>query len=181
MLIQLNINLSEDDYFAFNKFCIIESADGKRAIRKDRIFFILGMAVLAAVIIFMLGLTTYAMTYVAGLLLWTLICMLLTKKMLVWNLKARLKRAKKRGKLPFDPVSTLEFYEDKMVDIAASSRTERSYAVLERICILKERYIILYDTSISGNIIPIPQVKRQVNYEDFVEFLSQKCANIEYY
>ena len=68
-----------------------------------------------------------------------------------------------------------------MVEITASSRTEQGYAIFERVCIVKERYILLYKSSVSAYILPMAQVKIQLNYEDFVEFLSQKCANIEYY
>ena len=85
------------------------------------------------------------------------------------------------GKLPFDPVSTLEFYEDKMVEITASSRTEQGYAIFERVCIVKERYIFLYKSSISAYILPMEQVKEQLNQEDLMAFLSKKCTNVEYY
>ena len=85
------------------------------------------------------------------------------------------------GKLPFDPVSTLEFYEDKMVEITALQRTEQSYSIFERICVVKDRYIFLYKSSVSAYILPVLQIKEQLNQEDFIEFLSKKCTNIEYY
>lgn len=68
-----------------------------------------------------------------------------------------------------------------MVEITALQRTEQSYSIFERVCIVKERYILLYKSSIDAYILPMEHVKIQLNYEDFVEFLSKKCANIECY
>jgi Ca2+/Na+ antiporter len=181
MLFNLNINLNEGDYLDFNKFHSFESMHGKKTIRKTRLFFILAMVILAALVILLLGWTTFSVIYAALLLLFTLLYMLFFKKVITRNIKAQIKRLKKIGKLPFDPVSTLEFYEDKMVEITASSRTEQGYAIFERVYIVKERYILLYKSSVSAYILPMSQVKVQLNYEDFVKFLSQKCANIEYY
>ena len=96
-------------------------------------------------------------------------------------MKTQIKRLKKVGKLPFDPVSTLEFHEDKMVEVTALQRTEQSYSIFERICVVKDRYVLLYKSSVSAYILPVLQIKEQLNQEDFIEFLSKKCTNIEYY
>ena len=143
MLFQLHITLSEDDYLDFNNFHSFESAHGKKLIRKTRIFFILAMVFLAALVVLILGWTTFSVVYAALLLLLTLLYMLFFKKVLTRNIKTQINRLKKMGKLPFDPVSTLEFYEDKMVEITALQRTEQSYSIFERICVVKDRYIFL--------------------------------------
>ena len=181
MLFQLNINLSEDDYLDFNNFHSFESAHGKKMIRKTRIFFILAMVFLAALVVLILGCTTFSVAYAALLLLFALLYMVFFKKVLTRNIKTQIKRLKKMGKLPFDPVSTLEFYEDKMVEITALQRTEQSYSIFERICVVKDRYIFLYKSSVSAYILPVLQVKEQLNQEDFIEFLSKKCTNVEHY
>lgn len=181
MLFQLNINLSEDDYFAFNNFHSFESVHGKRLIRKTRVFYILAMVILAALVILIMGLTTFSVLYAAVLLLLTLLYMMFFKKVLTRNVRTQIKRLKKIGKLPFDPISTLEFYEDKMVEITASSHTEQSYSIFERVCVVKDRYILLYISSVTAYILPFVQVKAQLNQEEFVDFLSKKCTNVEYY
>ena len=181
MLFQLNINLSEDDYLDFNNFHSFESAHGKKLIRKTRIRFILAMVFLAALVVLILGWTTFSVVYAALLLLLTLLYMLFFKKVLTLNIKTQIKRLKKMGKLPFDPVSTLEFHEDKMVEITALQRTEQSYSIFERICVVKNRYVLLYKSSVSAYILPVTQIEAQLNQEDFIDFLSQKCTNVEYY
>ena len=181
MLFNLNINLSENDYLSFNNFHSFESTHGKKLIRKTRIRFILAMVFLAALVVLILGWTTFSVVYAALLLLLTLLYMLFFKKVITRNIKTQIKRLKKMGKLPFDPVSTLEFYEDKMVEITALQRTEQSYSIFERICVVKDRYIFLYKSSVSAYILPVLQVKEQLNQEDFIEFLAKKCTNLEYY
>ena len=181
MLFQLNINLSEDDYLDFNKFHSFESMHGKKLINKTRIFFVLAMIILAALFLLVMGLTTFSITYAVLLLLFTLLYMVFFKKVLTRNIKVQIKRLKKIGKLPFDPVSTLEFYEDKMVEITASSRTEQGYTIFERVCVVKDRYILLYKSSVTAYILPVAQIKAQLNQENLVDFLSKKCTNVEYY
>ena len=181
MLFQLNINLSEDDYLDFNKFHSFESMHGKKLINKTRIIFVLAMIILAALFLLVMGLTTFSITYAALLLLFTLLYMVFFKKILTRNVKTQIKRLKKVGKLPFDPVSTLEFHEDKMVEMTALQRTEQSYSIFERICVVKDRYILLYKSSVGAYILPVVQVKAQLNQEEFVDFLSSKCTNVEYY
>lgn len=181
MLFQLNINLTEDDYLAFNNFHSFESMHGKKLIKKSRTFFILAMVFLAALVILIMGLTTFSVLYATALLLFTLFYMVFFKKVLTRNMKTQIKRLKKIGKLPFDPISTLEFYEDKMVEITASSRTEQGYNIFERVCVVKDHYILLYKSSVSAYILPVAQIKAQLNQENLVDFLSKKCTNVEYY
>ena len=181
MLFQLNINLNEDDYLYFNKFHSFESAHGKKLIRKTRIFFILTLIFLAALVVFVLGQTAFSITYASLLLLFALLYMVFFKKVMTRIIKKQIKHLKKTGKLPFDPVSTLEFHEDKMVEITALQHTEQSYSIFERICVVKDRYILLYKSSVTAYILPVLQIKAQVNPEEFMAFLSRKCTNIEYY
>ena len=75
----------------------------------------------------------------------------------------------------------MEFYEDKMAEATNTSRMELSDCALERICIVKDRYVYLYNSSVSGYILPIPQIRQQVNEEEFLQFLTEKCPNVEHY
>ncbi len=181
MLFQFNITLTEEDYLAFNNFHSFESAHGKKLVRKSRISFIAIMVLLMALVIFMLGWTTFSIIYATFLGLFTALYMLLFRKILNRNIKVQIKRLKNVGKLPFDPVSTIEFYEDKLVEITASKRTEQNYNTFERICIVKDHYIFLYHSSVGAYILPLAQVKAQANQDDLLSFLSGKCSTIENY
>ena len=181
MLFQLNINLNEDDYLNFNMFHSFESTHGKKLIKKNRIVFVLAMVILAVLFLLVMGLTAFSITYAVLLLLFTVLYMVFFKKVLSRNVKNQIKSLKKVGKLPFDPVSTFEFYEDKMVEITALRRTEQSYSVFERICVVKDRYVLLYKSSVTAYILPVFQINEQLNQDDFIEFLSKKCTNVEFY
>ena len=181
MLFRLNIQLNEDDYLAFNHFHSFESTHGKKLVQKSRNLFIIAMVVLAALFLLVIGLTKFSLIYATLLLLFTVLYAVFFKRILTRNLKVQIERLKKTGKLPFDPASTLEFSEDRMVEITASSRTEQNYSIIERVCIVNDRYILLYKSSVNAYILPIQQIREQVNQEDFIAFLSGKCANVEYY
>ena len=139
------------------------------------------MFVLMALFVLVLGWTTFSAIYVILLGSFTLLYMLLFKKILNRNIKAQIKRLKKTGKLPYEPVSKLEFYEDKLVEISASKRIEQGYDVLERICVVGDRFILLYNSSVGAYILPIPQLRAQLDESDFLSFLSAKCSTVEYY
>lgn len=180
MLFKLNINLNEVDYFAFNHFHSVHSAYGKELIRKTCLIFILTMVIMIALAFLILGLTVFSVVFAASLFLFTLLYIIFYKKILSWNIKAQIKLLKKIGKLPFDPVSTLEFYEDRLVEITELQRTEQKYSIFERVCIIKDRYIFLYKSSASAYIFPVSQIKEQINPDEFIRFITEKCTTVEY-
>lgn len=181
MLFQFNLAVTEDDYLAFNIFHAFESPHGKKMIRKARICFVTIMACLALLLVMALDGVIFSLIYAAFLGLFTVIYMLLFKKVVTRNTKAQMKRLKKTGKLPFSPEVTLEFHEDKLVEITPSARMEQSYAVLERICVVQNHFILLYTSSSNAHILPLAQVRTQADSEEFVKFLSKKCNTVAYY
>ena len=93
----------------------------------------------------------------------------------------QVKQLKKAGKLPYNKEANLEFYEDKIVAVSENSQAELNYSGLERLCIVKNRYIYAYNSSLSAIILPIPQIRQQVNEGEFLQFLTEKCPNVEHY
>ena len=181
MYYQFGITLTEEDYLAFNIFHSFESAHGKKMIRNSRILFAAIVALLTALYVLLSGWSAFTIVYVIIMGLFTVLYSLLFKKIFVRNLKAQIRRHKKLGKLPFDPISTMEFHEEKIVELTASKRTEQSYSGIERVCVLQGRYIFLYNSSIGAYILPIPQVNAQLDQNSLLTFLSQRCKTIEYY
>lgn len=181
MQFQLNISLTEEDYLSFNYFHMLESIPGKKRIRKARTVFAVIMLALAALVILILGLTTFSVLYALFLALFTAVYLLFYNRRVKRNIKAQVNSLKKTGKLPFDPVATFEFYEDKLVEITPTKRIEQSYDALERICLVGNRYLILYYSSVSVYILPAPQIPEQLNQDDFLRFLLPKCSIVEYY
>ena len=178
VLFKLNKTLSEEDHFAFQVFQSLYSEYGKRWIRKRRISFIAYAVFILVFYVYIVGWTTYSIIYTTLIVLLTALYLLLLPKIVVRNIKSQMKQMKKTSKLPYERVSTMEFYEDKFVDIDAATRTEQSYSSIERVNIVKDQYIYLHYSNVSVYILPIAQVKAQLNYEEFVNFLSGKCANV---
>lgn len=181
MQFRLNVTLTEEDYLAFNQFHSLESMAGKKMMNKTRAFFTAAMVVLAALVILISGWTTFSVLYTAQIGLVVLFYVLLSPKVVKWSIKAQIKRLKKAGKLPFDAVSKFEFYEDKLVEITETKRVEQSYKAMERICVVENRYIFLYNSGVGAYIFPIPQIREQLSQDDFVRFLASKCSTVENY
>ena len=147
--------------------------------RKSQIFFLCAMLLLTALIFVVFGRTVFAISYAAVLVLFTIVYLMLFKKIIKRTVKTQIKHMKSDSKLPYDPESRLEFYEDTLVEIAAGKRLEQSYDVLERICILENDYIFLYSSSVNAYILPVAQVKAQADLTAFTDILSQKCGTVE--
>jgi len=181
MQFKLDINLTEDDYLEYNLFHAMQSNTGKKQIRKSRIFLAVVTVILIAIVFLILGCTFFSITYAILLGLFMGLYILFLVNVVKRNIKSQIKKLKKTGKLPFDAVSRLEFHEDKIIEITDSKRIEQGYEVLERICIVGDRFVYLYYSSIGAFILPVPQIKNQIDQDDFLNFLFQKCNIVEYY
>lgn len=180
MLYQFNIHLTEDDYVAFNQFHAFESPQGKKLIRNSRMILPVVTVVLAAMVFLVDGLSSFAVTYAIVLGLFTVFYVAGFQKIMHFVIRKQIKMLKKTGKLPFDPVSTIAFYDDKMAEITASRRTEQGYDAIERVCVVREKYVLLYNSSVGAYILPIPQIRQQANLEELLGFLTQKCGKVAY-
>ena len=181
MLYRFDIRLTEEDYLKFNIFHSLESTNGKKQLLKNRILIIAFVAILVAFVLLRQGWNPVTAVYVVVIGLLTVLYMLLFKKSIKATLKKQINKLKSIGKLPFDTVSSIEFEAEKFVEITADKRIEQRYEGLEKICIVKDQFLYLYHSSVAAYILPIPQLKEQLDYEDFWNFLSQKCNTIEYY
>lgn len=181
MRYQVNVSLTEEDYLAFNEFHAIESIQGKKALKQALTLFITLMLFLIAIVTVGYIYDVFSITYLIALFLFSLLFVIFFKKVMKYSVKAQVNKLKKAGKLPFDAVSTYEFYDDKLVEVTQDSRIEESYSRMEQICILKERYILLYRSSIAAYILPYRQLADQVDVQEFLNFIIPKCKAVEYY
>jgi hypothetical protein len=181
MRYQLDIHMTEEDYLQFNLFQSLELPDSKKAIRRAQLTLLGVVAAVLVLYIWVVGWTTFSIVYVPVMCLLTTIYLADYKKRVARNIRSQIKRLRKTGKLPYDENSRIEFYEDRIVETAASSRVEKGYEALERICVLEDRYIFLFTSCVAAYILPVPQVKAQIDMQEFLDFLSGKCNTVEYY
>lgn len=181
MVFQLEITLKKEDYLEFNRFHNLESTYGKMQIRKMLLIFLGVIALLSVLIILVNGWSDFSITYIVVLGIFIAIYLALYKKLVLQNLKSQIKWMEKTGKLPFEPVTKLEFHEDRLIEICPSKRIEQEYALLERICIVEGRFILLYTSSIGAHILPWSQINAQLDQEALLAFLTSKCSTVERY
>lgn len=181
MLFRFVTTLTEEDYFNFDVFHYLERAKAKAEIRKQHIKFIAYMAFLTITYIIIFRWRPSSIIAAATMVPLTALYLIVYKSLCKRSLKKRMKQLKKDGKLPFTSPTTNEFYEDTFVDLTETTRIEQSYDALDRVCVVKDRYIVLYMRNETAHILPTAQIKEQVNCDDFLRFISTKCNNIENY
>ena len=180
MRFQLNINLTVEDYIAFNRFAAFETPTGKTSYRRGRLLCILIPLLILTVYVFARGWDTVSAVTVVVCGAVLAIYMLLFKKRWIAAMTKQIHKNLKTGAQRYDPVSSLEFFEDKLVDTTPTERTERSYNTIEHIYVDGDRYIFLFVSSYQAYLLPISQVRAQMDPAELLEFLSQKCGAIEY-
>ena len=180
MKYQLDITLSDEDYLQFNYFQQFQTKQGKKLILILRLLVTIIIALTTISGIFAYDWPFY-LIFIALLAVFCAVYHLfLLKRTLKTILKKHIMKLKNSGKLPYDSVSRLEFHKDKIVEITDSSRIEKNYVAVERVCVVDDQYIYVYTSAVSAYILPISQLKEQVNQAEFLDFLSQKCPCVEY-
>lgn len=172
---QFELTLTEEDYIAYNQFHAFESPLGKKQMKKNKLLLGGFTAVLIVALGLHIGRNTVFAIYTAVVTLYLAVYLLFYRKIAMLLLKRQIKRMKKQGKLPYEPVATMEFYADRFVEIASSRRTEQNYSSIERICVVPDRFVLLYLNTITAVILPISQLRQQTQLEGVLDFLSEKC------
>ena len=175
----LQITFTEEDYISAQLFDQRETRSAKKKIMKSRMLFLVFAVWLTVMAYFLLG-ASYLIYFIAFLTTYFVSrYILFLDEGLKRFLKESVEHWKKRGRIPED--SRIEFYDDKMVSVSALVRTERAFQSIERICVVKDRFILLYNDSGGMSILPYGQVAAQVDMGAFLQFLTEKCGAPECY
>lgn len=181
MPFQLDIQLTEEDYVLFNQFYSLKSPQGKQLAKKTQALTVGVCMVCSLVFLSMEGLTIYSWVFFLVMALCAVFYLLNFEAIQKRNIEKLIQRMKKNGRLPYDESSAYTFYEDKFLEVTPLQRIERSYALTERVCVVQDQFILIFISSATACILPMEQVKAQVDTEAFIQFLSEKCAKVEYY
>ena len=178
---RFQITLSEEDELSFNVFHLLESPEGKKNLLRTRLIYI-GISVLlcVAACLFVRDAPQFLTIYYFLFGGFTLIYTLQLKKLHIRNIKRQIQRLIKQGKLPFGDPSTIEFFEETVVDSSVGQRLEVRYDALEKVLIVNNEYIYLYTNAATAIILPICQVRAQADMGEFLAFLKEKCPGITY-
>lgn len=180
MEFRFKIHLKEEDFYAFNCFHALESAQGKKQILKSRLLFVV-IAVAMSALVLAMGMGTASVVYLVFMSVFTIIFMVQFKNNVRKNIRKQIENMKKSGKLPYDTVSDYVFSEERFVEISESRRLEQGYDTIERLCIDGESYLILYYSAVTACILPLEQLRMQVDKDAFLHFLQSKNIPVEQY
>lgn len=170
---RFDLTLTDEDYIAFNQFHAFDSPQGRKQMKKNKLLLSSFILVLIVALRLIMEHSTVLVVYTAVMALYLAAYLLFYRK-IVMLLKRQIKRMKKEGKLPYEPAVTMEFYADRFVELAPNKRTEQRYSCIERICVVPDRFVLLYLNTITAIILPIPQLRQQTQLDGFLAFLSEK-------
>ena len=181
MLFELKINLTDEDYFEFNKFWMLKSHYGRSQMLKMRLM-IVGIFLLSILIFGMGdGLSSFTLVYAAPLLIALGLFQLFFNKFMESSLKSHIKSLKKKGKPGYSPESTIQFGENTLTEITPTARGEQAYSAIERISIVGEGAIYVHINTLGAYILPASAFPTAESRAAFIEFIKTKCQNIDLY
>lgn len=96
-------------------------------------------------------------------------------------LKLNISLLKKSGKMPYSQSAVIEFFGDSFTETTDINKTEHIYSAIEKICVIGEKYVFIYISSVSGYIIPFHAFDSFKQRGEFLEFIKGKCPEIKYY
>ena len=171
-----NIDLNDNDYIEFNYSYLKHSKIGKYSLLATRISFPFAMFifVLALLIIDIergLVLTVAAVAVLSTVLWWFIVPAIMR-----WNIKKNIMRMKKDGKLPYNEKTSVEFFDDRIVETCEQGETIVKYSDVVNVYDEKDYFYIFYG-SMQAFILP----ERCIGDSGFKEIknkLSQSDAHV---
>lgn len=181
MIFELNVKLSEKDYFDFNEFWMLRSHYGKSQMIKFRIA--IALIAFLGILCFCIGKASLedTLVYLIAYAVVMTVFQLLFNKFMLLSLKRQIKALKKKGKMAYTPESTMQFGDSIFIETTPTERVERSYSALERVSILGDKVVYIHLNNVTAYIVPRDSFDSEEQYNAFLEFIKTKCANIDVY
>lgn len=182
MHFSFKIKLTDEDYLLFNEFALKNSDMNKRAdiITKALVSIIFILSALN--IIITNGTGTVSVVAVIFLIIMWLIFMLCSKRAnAVFTKFFTRMLIKGKAKKPYTPDSVLEFYDEFFKEIAPDNKSEINYTAIDRIAVIKNRYVFLFLDQLRGYIIPFDCFENEAEENEFITFISSACNKTEFF
>lgn len=180
MKFQFKVNMTDEDYFLFNKFQAIDSPFGKKQIQKIRLVIAATSAVLTLVSLWLNGFTADSFIGLIPFLLIMIILVVTVPKTFAGSIKRQLKLMKKHGKQGYSPESVVEFYDDYFSETTPDNKTEHKYSAVENIFAVEGKYVYIFVNNVMAYIIPRSSFESVGQYNDFLTFMESKCSPVKY-
>ncbi len=181
MLYKFNTNITDKDYLELNEFSLLKTKEAKKRILLTRVVVTVIFAFFIVAVLISGEFTLPSIIISTILALSVIISQILHIPTLRRSIKANIKNLKKQGKLPYSPTAELEFYEDKLIETTPSSKSEVMYTQFEKVCVIGQKMIYLFNSSISAYLLPASAFNSKEQLNEFLEFIKTKVPKTEYY
>ncbi len=181
MKFRLNVNVTDADYYDFNKFYMFHSKTAAKSRTLTRITAILMYVVFGWLFIKAEGFSFKSGVFIGFLVIVMVIMQIFLNKFFWLLTKRRIDVSKKKGNLKYSKAVVYEFYDDIFHDITETEKSEVKYCVIECVRVIEGRMILLQRSENSSYILPVSCFTAKEECEAFLSFIKTKCPKIEFY
>ena len=181
MHFKFNISLNDKDYLDYNTFWTIKSPYGKKQMLTFRILIAIIYIFVSFLFLFAGGFSVDAWIGIIPYIILLILFEVLLKPFFSWLLKGQIKSLKSKGKMGYSPVADMEFYDKSFIEITPDNKTEQKYSAVERVSVVADKVIYIHVNNVMSYILPLSCFDSKEHYNDFLDFMRTKCANIDVY
>lgn len=175
------VNVSDEEYFEYNKFWMLRSPYGKKQIIKNRITVSVVFGLCILFLLFSGGFSMDSLISIIPLVILLGVFHVFLPRFLTSSIKGQMKALKKSGKPGYSPNSVIEFYDDGFVETTEDNKTEQKYTSIERISIVDNKMLYIHVNNIMAYMLPLRSFESEEQYDEFLELMKAKCSNIDIY
>ena len=165
--------ITEEDYLAFNQYALLNSTSGKRTLFLFRLCMpiIFLLLIIISIIMEENMLFVFFQTIIAIIL--SVICVIISKRILLQSVKGTIKNYKKDGKLPYSETGRLIFGEEGITEITTDMENRKSYSQIEKVCITDKGLYLFFNCS-TACVLTDACFSSQKKKEQLLSFLHNK-------
>ena len=181
MRFQFAIQLTDEEYFAINKFLMLQSRNGKKKMLIFRISLAVALCAIAFLSLLGGGFTAAAWRGIIPYFILLALFQAGIRPFFLWIIKGNIRSLGKQGKMPYSPTSDMTFGEESFTETTPDNKTEVKYTAIDNVSAIPDQAIYIHINSLLHYIIPVSVFASRQEYEDFLSFLETKCEKVERY
>ncbi len=178
MLYKFNVEITEQDFYEFNKYHLTTDKENKKGARLIRWYVLLILFFMA--VYYIVGteepwLVAYIIAIYSAIYL---IVIFSANKIMLKSFERWMKKKKKNGELQFyfEKAAVMEFYEEYFTETSEKKKTELNYNAVYKVSVLEGKAIYIYQSPTLVNIIPFSAFCDDAQRAEFIEFIKQKTG-----
>lgn len=170
-----DVTLSDKDYYEFNRFHMRETKGGRKTSLVTYVILAVIFVLVSVTTFLQYGFELYSFIYIAvWLFAVVLISLILDPVITPLILRLTIFMMKKSGKLPYEKLSRLEFYDEYFIEISENNKNETKYAGIEQVLVSRAKAVYIYLSGSTAYILPAIIFSSDSEREEFTEFIKAK-------